>query len=100
MDEPLMPDGDEDHSSFWCKVQNRYKYMDGGPYDRNRARSIKAAYYATISFIDYNIVHILDALGSDIDNTLIIFPRTMAKCLEILEAMENATCWIHRQGFP
>ena len=36
------------------------------------ARAIRAAYYATISFIDYNIGRILDALGSYIDNTLII----------------------------
>lgn len=73
MDEPLLPHGSEDHMSFWNKLQNRYKGRDGGPYDRNMSRMITAAYYATVSFIDYNIGRILDALGSEIDNTLIIF---------------------------
>ncbi len=73
MDEPLLPHGSEDHMSFWNKLQNRYKGRDGGPYDRNMARMISAAYYATVSFIDYNIGRILDALGSEIDNTLIVF---------------------------
>ncbi len=73
MDEPVLPHGSEDHMSFWNKLQNRYKVRDGGPYDRNMARMITAAYYSTISFIDYNVGRILDALGSEIDNTLIIF---------------------------
>jgi arylsulfatase len=73
MDEPLMPEGDAEHTTYWNKVQNRYKYKDGGPYDRIQARAITAAYYATISFIDYNIGRIFDALGTEIDNTLIVF---------------------------
>jgi arylsulfatase A-like enzyme len=73
MDEPLLRHGSEDHMSFWNKLQNRYKGRDGGPYDRNMSRMIAAAYYATVSFIDYNIGRILDVLGSEIDNTLIIF---------------------------
>jgi len=73
MDEPLLGDNGEEHWTFWNKVQNRYKYMDGGGYNRHLARSIKAAYYNTISFIDYNIGRILDALGDEIDNTLIVF---------------------------
>ena len=73
MDEPLLADNGVEHWTFWNKVQNRYKYMDGGGYNRHLARSIKAAYYGTISFIDYNIGRILDSLGDDIDNTLIVF---------------------------
>lgn len=73
MDEPLLADGSPDHMSFWNKLQNRYKGRDGGSYDRNMSRMITAAYYATVSFIDYNVGRILDALGSEIDNTLIIF---------------------------
>ncbi len=73
MEEPLMADNGNAHSTFWNKVQNRYKYMDGGSYNRHLARSIKAAYYGTISFIDYNIGRLLDALGDEIDNTLIVF---------------------------
>jgi arylsulfatase A-like enzyme len=73
MDEPLLADNGAEHRTFWNKVQNRYKYMDGGNYNRHLARSIKAAYYGTISFIDYNIGRILDALGDEIANTLILF---------------------------
>lgn len=73
MDEPLLPVNGEEHWTFWNKVQNRYKYMDGGGYNRYLSRSIKAAYYGTISFIDYNIGRILDSLGDEIENTLIVF---------------------------
>ncbi|MBK1879347.1 sulfatase family protein [Pelagicoccus mobilis] len=73
MDEPILPEGSEQHICFWNKLQNRYKVRDGGSYDRNMARMIKAAYYATVSFIDYNVGRILDSLGSEIDNTLILF---------------------------
>ncbi len=73
MEEPILPEGSPDHASFWNLVQNRYKYIDGGNYDRHRARTIKAAYYSSISFIDYNVGRILDALGSELDRTLIIF---------------------------
>lgn len=72
MDEPVLPEGSDEHSTFWSKVQNRYKYQDEGNYNRHLSRTIRAAYYAAISFIDYNIGRILEALGSDIDNTLII----------------------------
>ncbi|MDG2167196.1 MAG: sulfatase-like hydrolase/transferase [Opitutales bacterium] len=73
MDEPLLSEGSGEHWTFWNKVQNRYKYVDDVASNRNLARSIKAAYYGTISFIDYNVGRILDALGSEIDNTLIVF---------------------------
>ncbi len=56
------------------RFQNRYKYRDQG-IDRNLVRSIKAYYYATISFVDMQIGRIVDALAStrQLDNTLIIF---------------------------
>lgn len=73
MEPPFLPDNKEDCWSFWNKVQNRYKYVEGVAENRNLSRSIKAAYYGTISFIDYNIGRILDELGSEIDNTLIVF---------------------------
>jgi hypothetical protein len=44
MDEPLLPDGSEEHNTFWSKVQNRYKYQDEGNYNRHLARTIRAAY--------------------------------------------------------
>ena len=73
MDEPLLPENGEEHWTFWNRVQNRYKYVEGVASNRNLARTIKAAYYGAISFVDYNVGRILDELGSEIDNTLIIF---------------------------
>jgi len=58
--------------TFWNQVQNRYKYRDGG-IDEQFLRTMRAAYYGCISFIDYNIGRILAALGDEIDNTLILF---------------------------
>ena len=58
--------------SYWNHYQNRYKYRDKG-YDEMLFRTIKAMYYACISFIDYNLGRILDALGEDINNTLILY---------------------------
>lgn len=69
---PKWPENCEDYHTFWNRHQNRYKYMDGG---RNiyLSRSIIAFYYATISQIDSQIGRILDALGDEIENTLIVF---------------------------
>ncbi len=72
MGEPHRPEGYQDRHCFWNKVQNRYKYRDGG-YDRHIARMIKAAYYGTISHVDHHLGRILDALGPEIDNTLVVF---------------------------
>ncbi|MDQ8180043.1 sulfatase-like hydrolase/transferase [Pelagicoccus sp. SDUM812005] len=72
MEEPYLPDGYADQQCFWNHIQNRYKYRDGG-YDRHLSRMIRAAYYATISHVDYHIGRILDALGDEIKNTLIVF---------------------------
>ena len=36
-------------------------------------RTIRAAYYATISYVDKQIGRILEAIGSDMDNTLVLF---------------------------
>lgn len=72
MDEPYRPDRYSEQQCFWNKIQNRYKYRDGG-YDRNISRMIRAAYYSTISHIDYHIGRILEALGDEIENTLIVF---------------------------
>ena len=69
---PFRPAGYENLLSFWNHVQNRYKYRDAG-IDDQLMRTMRAAYYAAISFIDYNVGRILDALGDEIDNTLILF---------------------------
>ncbi len=72
MPEPLRFTGQEGLHTYWNRVQNRYKYCDGGYNDR-LARTIRAAYYAAISFIDYQIGRLLEALGDEVNNTLIVF---------------------------
>jgi len=69
---PQRPAGFEQLLSYWNHHQNRYKYRDKG-YDEMLARTIKAMYYACISFIDFNLGRILQALGDEIDNTLILY---------------------------
>lgn len=76
---PMMPlpELPEDYEALYTWInrkQNRYKYRDNGV-DRNLLRNMKAYYYATISFIDYQIGRMLEALESngELENTLIIF---------------------------
>lgn len=72
MDGPYLPEDYEDQRNFWSKVQCRYKYMDSGS-SKHLSRMIRAAYYSVVSHLDYHIGRVLDALGSEIDNTLIVF---------------------------
>lgn len=72
MPTPFRPDDYQEQLSFWNHVQNRYKYRDAG-IDDLLTRTIRAAYYSSISFIDYNIGRILAALGDEIDETFVIF---------------------------
>jgi arylsulfatase len=63
--------------NFWTyinRVQNRYKYRDQG-IDDNLLRVIKAYYYASISFIDYQVGRILSELEAqgELDNTLVLW---------------------------
>ena len=69
---PHRPEGYEQLLTYWNRHQNRYKYRDKG-YDEMLVRTMKAMYYACISFIDYNLGRILQALGDDINNTLILY---------------------------
>ncbi|MCL4543376.1 MAG: sulfatase-like hydrolase/transferase [Chloroflexi bacterium] len=76
---PLMPlpHVPQDTEALWTSInrwQNRYKYRDQGS-DQNLLRCIKAYYYACISFIDYQVGRILDALSAQgtLDHTLILF---------------------------
>ncbi len=72
MPHPFVPENSEELLTFWNRVQNRYKYKDAGT-DRFLLRTMRAAYYSCISFIDFNVGRILDALGPEADNTLIVF---------------------------
>lgn len=72
MPAPHRPPETEKLLNFWNHAQNRTKYRGEG-YDVMLMRTIKAFYYASISFIDYQIGRILESLGDDLDNTLVIF---------------------------
>ncbi len=72
MPPPFRPEGYENLLGFWNRAQNRYKYRDAG-HDDWLLRTMRAAYYACISFLDYHVGRILDGLGDDIDDTLILF---------------------------
>ena len=71
---PYMPRGCEELLTYWNRLQNRYKYRDQG-FDGNLVRLIRCAYYAAISFVDYNIGRILAQLAEEgeLDNTLVVF---------------------------
>ncbi len=74
MDAPRRFPGDCDLMSYWNKVQNRYKYRDKGD-DEMLLRTMRAAYYACISFIDSQVARIIEQLeaSGELDNTLILF---------------------------
>jgi len=76
---PLMPlaktpDDSESLHTWVNRHQNRYKYRDQGV-DLNLMRSLKAYYYACISFIDYQVGRIVESLEAtgQLDNTLILY---------------------------
>lgn len=71
---PNVPSDSDKLITFVNKVQNRYKYRDNGT-DKNLLRTMKAYYYACISFVDYQIGKVLDYLADNnlTDNTMIVF---------------------------
>lgn len=72
MPAPHKPANFEEALCFWNHVQNRYKYRDGGD-DTHLMRTLRAAYYGCISFVDQQIGRVLAALGDELDNTLVLF---------------------------
>lgn len=71
---PRVPEDVEALQTYVNRCQNRYKYRDQG-LDKNLLRCMKAYYYACISFVDYQVGRVLDALeaSGQLDNTLILF---------------------------
>ncbi len=67
----FRPEGYQNLLTYWNRVQNRYKYRDAGT-DEFLIRTMRAAYFAQVSFLDFNLGRILAALGDEIDNTLIV----------------------------
>lgn len=67
----------DDYRDYWTRinvVQNRYKHMDQVGRNDRLLRTMKAAYYAAVSFIDRQVGRILAALeaSGELDDTLII----------------------------
>ena len=71
---PNVPPDSESLMTWINRRQNRYKHRDQG-IDRNLVRALKAYYYATISFVDYQVGRILAALeeSRQLDNTVVLF---------------------------
>ncbi|MFW6286842.1 MAG: sulfatase [Candidatus Sumerlaeota bacterium] len=71
---PHMPLGYENLLIFINHFQNRYKRRDRG-FDLQLVRMMRAYYFACVSFIDYQVGRILDALeaAGQLDNTMILF---------------------------
>ncbi len=71
---PKRPPQSQTLQTWLMRHQNRYKWREGGP-DDNLLRTMKAYYYAEISFIDYHVGRLLQALQDTgaLDNTLIIY---------------------------
>ena len=71
---PTAPKNSEAFHTWINRLQNRYKYRDRG-IDLNLLRMMKAYYYASISFVDFQIGRVLDALeaSGQLDRTLILF---------------------------
>lgn len=71
---PRCPLGYEALHTYANRHQNRYKYRDAG-YDANLVRAMRAYYYACVSFIDYQVGRIIEALEASgrLDETLVLF---------------------------
>ena len=70
---PHVPENSESLTTWFNRHQNNFKYKDAGV-DGNLTRTTKAFYYACISFIDYQISRVLDALErrGQLDNSMIV----------------------------
>jgi arylsulfatase A-like enzyme len=73
MPDPHRPQGEAGLLTAHNRMQNRYKFRDGGT-DRRLLQLIQAYYLASVSFIDSQIARIMAALESrhGLDNTLIV----------------------------
>ena len=71
---PKRPAGYEHLQTFATRYFT-HKYYMGNATDDNLLRTMKACYYACISFVDFQIGRILDGLerSGQLDNTLIVF---------------------------
>jgi arylsulfatase A-like enzyme len=73
MPDPFTPVEADSLLTVHNRLQNRYKYRDGG-HDRRLNQLIKAFYYGSVSYLDSQIGRILDALDrtGQRENTVVI----------------------------
>jgi len=71
---PKRPERVDALMTWHMRNQNHYKRRNAGV-DDNLIAAMRAAYYACISFIDYNVGRILDELEAqgELENTIIIY---------------------------
>ena len=71
---PKRPEGMEDLWTYHNRRQNRYKYRDAG-LDDHLLRVMRGYYWACVSFIDYSVGRILEALeeAGELDHTLVVW---------------------------
>ena len=71
---PKLPENYEGLQIFINKIQNRSKYKNRG-WDEHLLRTMKAYYYACVSFVDYQIGRVIERLeeNGQLENTLILF---------------------------
>jgi len=71
---PVVPSDSDTLLTYWNRYWNRVNYRDRG-IDPNLVRTMKAFYYACVSYIDYQVGRILDALDTagQADNTMVLF---------------------------
>jgi arylsulfatase len=71
---PDVPDDPEQHWTIFNREQNRGKYRDRGR-DLQLLRTMRAYYYACVSFIDHQVGRLIETLEArgELDNTLILF---------------------------
>ncbi|GAA1503843.1 arylsulfatase A-like enzyme [Agromyces terreus] len=73
MPDPFVPQGSESLETIYNRLQNRYKYRDGG-HDRRLEQLRTAYYYASVSYLDTQVARILAALDAsgERENTIVV----------------------------
>ena len=61
--DPFVPPGSDSLLTVYNRLQNRYKYRDGG-HDRRLEQLRKAYYFASVSYLDSQVARIVEALNA------------------------------------
>lgn len=71
---PFLPQDSQTLMTVYNRLQERYKYRDGGK-DRRLLQLIRAYYHASVAYVDAQIGRILDSLDEYgyAENTLVVF---------------------------